>query len=81
VLLDEPAAGLSHEDSIRLARTLRAVAEQTGCTLVTVEHDMEIVRELADRVVVLANGRVLVDGSMDEISRHDEVRNAYLGAV
>ena len=81
VLLDEPAAGLSHEDSIRLARTLRAVAQQTGCTLVTVEHDMEIVRELADRVVVLANGRVLVDGSMDEVSRHDEVRNAYLGAV
>ncbi|MCW2695588.1 MAG: hypothetical protein JWR62_673 [Modestobacter sp.] len=81
VLLDEPAAGLSHEDSIRLARTLRAVAEEAGCTLVAVEHDMEIVRELADRVVVLANGRVLVDGSMDEVARHDEVRSAYLGAV
>ncbi len=81
VLLDEPAAGLSHEDSVRLARTLRAVAENSACTLVTVEHDMEIVRELADRVVVLANGRVLVDGSMDEVSRHDEVRSAYLGAV
>jgi branched-chain amino acid transport system permease protein len=81
VLLDEPAAGLSHEDSIRLARTLRTVAEEAHCTLVTVEHDMEIVRELADRVVVLANGRMLVDGSMDEVSRHDEVRSAYLGAV
>jgi branched-chain amino acid transport system permease protein len=81
VLLDEPAAGLSHEDSIRLARTLRTVAEEAHCTLVTVEHDMEIVRELADRVVVLANGRVLVDGSMDEVARHDEVRSAYLGAV
>jgi branched-chain amino acid transport system permease protein len=81
VLLDEPAAGLSHEDSIRLARTLRTVAEEADCTLVTVEHDMEIVRELADRVVVLANGRVLVDGSMDEVARHDEVRSAYLGAV
>jgi branched-chain amino acid transport system permease protein len=81
VLLDEPAAGLSHEDSIRLARTLRTVAEEADCTLVTGEHDMEIVRELADRVVVLANGRVLVDGSMDEVARHDEVRSAYLGAV
>ncbi|MGN6132090.1 MAG: branched-chain amino acid ABC transporter ATP-binding protein/permease [Nocardioidaceae bacterium] len=81
LLLDEPAAGLSHEDSIRLARTLREVNARSGCTLVTVEHDMEIVRELADRVVVLANGRLLVDGSMDEVVSHSEVRSAYLGAV
>nr|WP_275585496.1 ATP-binding cassette domain-containing protein [Blastococcus saxobsidens] len=79
LLLDEPAAGLSHEDSIELARTLRDVAERTGCSLVAVEHDMEIVREMADRVVVLADGRILVEGSMDEISAHDEVRRAYLG--
>jgi branched-chain amino acid transport system permease protein len=81
LLLDEPAAGLSHEDSIALARTLREVAERTGCTLVAVEHDMEIVRELADRVVVLADGRVLVEGSMEEVSAHDEVRRAYLGVA
>ncbi|MGY1749338.1 branched-chain amino acid ABC transporter ATP-binding protein/permease [Modestobacter sp. SYSU DS0511] len=81
LLLDEPAAGLSHEDSIALARTLRDVAERTGCTLIAVEHDMEIVRELADRVVVLADGRVLVEGSMAEVSAHDEVRRAYLGVA
>jgi branched-chain amino acid transport system permease protein len=81
LLLDEPAAGLSHEDSIALARTLRDVAERTGCTLVAVEHDMEIVRELADRVVVLADGRILVEGSMEEVSAHDEVRRAYLGVA
>ncbi|SFE91133.1 branched-chain amino acid ABC transporter ATP-binding protein/permease [Blastococcus tunisiensis] len=81
LLLDEPAAGLSHEDSVALARTLREVAERTGCTLVAVEHDMEIVRELADRVVVLADGRILVEGSMDEVSAHDEVRRAYLGVA
>lgn len=81
VLLDEPAAGLSHEDSVRLAQTLRNVNQQLGCTLVIVEHDMDIVRQLADRVVVLADGMVLVDGDMDEVSAHADVRNAYLGAV
>lgn len=80
LLLDEPAAGLSHDDSVALARTLRDVAATTGCTLVAVEHDMEIVRDLADRVVVLAGGRILVEGSMDEISAHEDVRRAYLGA-
>ncbi len=80
ILLDEPAAGLSHEESIGLAQRLREVAEQNGCTLVTVEHDMEIVRELADRVIVLANGSLLVDGSMDEVSDNADVRRAYLGA-
>lgn len=81
VLLDEPAAGLSHEDSVRLAQTLRSVNRMLGCTLVIVEHDMEIVRQLADRVVVLADGQVLVDGHMDEVSANADVRNAYLGAV
>jgi ABC-type branched-subunit amino acid transport system ATPase component/ABC-type branched-subunit amino acid transport system permease subunit len=81
LLLDEPAAGLSHQDSIELARGLRQAAEHAGCTLVAVEHDMEIVRELADRVVVLADGRVLVAGTMDQVAAHDEVRRAYLGVT
>ena len=81
VLLDEPAAGLSHEDSTRLAQTLREISRDLGCTLVVVEHDMDIVKQLGDRVVVLAEGRVLVSGDMDTVSRHDEVRAAYIGAV
>jgi branched-chain amino acid transport system permease protein len=81
LLLDEPAAGLSHEDSIRLAQNLRDLAQTSGYTLVIVEHDMEIVRELAHRVVVLANGRLLVDGSMDDVTENEDVRRAYLGAV
>lgn len=79
VLLDEPAAGLSHEDALRLAELLRRVNARLDCTLVVVEHDMEIVRELADRVVVMANGRILTEGSMDEVAAHEEVRSAYLG--
>jgi branched-chain amino acid transport system permease protein len=64
-----------------LAKTLRQLAEVSGYTLVIVEHDMEIVRELADRVVVLANGRLLVDGSMDDVVGNEDVRRAYLGAL
>lgn len=79
ILLDEPAAGLSHEESMSLARRLRSIANQTGCTLLTVEHDMEIVRELAERVVVLVDGAVLVDGTMDEVSANEAVKHAYLG--
>jgi branched-chain amino acid transport system permease protein len=81
VLLDEPAAGLSHEDSARLAHTLRAISRELGCTLVVVEHDMDIVKQLGDRVVVLAEGRVLVSGDMEHVTNHDEVRAAYIGAV
>ncbi|MBB4138529.1 branched-chain amino acid transport system permease protein [Microbacterium invictum] len=81
IILDEPAAGLSHEESVALARLLRRVATETGATLVIIEHDMDIVRELADRVVVLANGRFLAEGTMEEITARDDVKDAYLGVV
>ena len=81
VILDEPAAGLSHEESVALARLLRQVATETGATMVIIEHDMDIVRELADRVVVLAGGRFLAEGTMAEIAARDDVQDAYLGAV
>lgn len=81
VLLDEPAAGLSHEESVRLATMLREINQHMGCTLIVVEHDMDIVKQLGDRVVVLADGRVLVSGTMDEVIEHEDVRKAYIGAV
>jgi branched-chain amino acid transport system permease protein len=79
IILDEPAAGLSHEESVALARLLRRAASDTGATLIVIEHDMDIVRELADRVVVLAEGRFLAEGSMDEIAAREDVKDAYLG--
>ncbi|MFW3168831.1 ATP-binding cassette domain-containing protein [Geodermatophilus sp. CPCC 206100] len=80
LLLDEPAAGLSHDETGALAARIRAVAADRRCGIVVVEHDMELVRQLADRVVVLSRGVVIADGSMDEIVAHDTVRTAYLGA-
>lgn len=81
IVLDEPAAGLSHEESVALARLLREIVAESGATLIVIEHDMEIVRELADRVVVLAGGRFLAEGTLDEISQRDDVKRAYLGAT
>ncbi|MGH3321466.1 MAG: ABC transporter ATP-binding protein, partial [Streptosporangiaceae bacterium] len=80
LLLDEPAAGLSRDEAARLAGTLLDVRERTGCAMVAVEHDMEIVRRLADRVIVLHQGHILSEGSMDDMSADQRVRDAYLGA-
>ncbi|MGY3340551.1 branched-chain amino acid transport system permease protein [Streptomyces filamentosus] len=81
LLLDEPAAGLGPDDARRLTRELREVNRRTGCAMLVVEHDMEIVRELADEVVVLAGGGVLARGPLDAVAADPAVRAAYLGAV
>jgi branched-chain amino acid transport system permease protein len=79
LLLDEPAAGLARHESGALAKTLRNLREQVGCAIVCVEHDMEIVRDLAERVVCLHHGKVISEGTMAEVSANAEVRRAYLG--
>jgi len=77
VMLDEPTAGLNSEDTRRAVALIRQVTE--GRTLVMVEHDMEVVFNLADRVSVIYYGRVLATGTPDEIRTNDEVKRAYLG--
>ncbi len=77
VLLDEPTAGLNSEETRRAVGLIRRVTE--GRTLVMVEHDMEVVFNLADRISVIYYGRVLATGSPDEIRRSEEVKRAYLG--
>jgi branched-chain amino acid transport system permease protein len=79
LLLDEPAAGLARNEARALAKTLRSLRDQVDCAILCVEHDMEIVRDLADRVVCLHFGKVISEGSMDEVSADAEVRRAYLG--
>jgi branched-chain amino acid transport system ATP-binding protein len=77
ILLDEPTAGLNSEDTRRAVGLIRRVTE--GKTLVMVEHDMEVVFNLADRISVIYYGRVLATGPPDEIRASDEVKRAYLG--
>jgi branched-chain amino acid transport system ATP-binding protein len=77
LLLDEPLAGTSHEESARVTETLRSLKAQIP--MILIEHDMEAVFALADRVSVLVYGRVIASGAPDAIRSDPEVRAAYLG--
>ena len=77
LLLDEPMAGMGPEESAALTRLLLGLKGQYGILLV--EHDMDAVFALADRISVLVYGRVVFTGAVDEVRDHPEVRAAYLG--
>ena len=79
LLLDEPAAGLGDGDRVELKRLVRQVAEQFGVLVILVEHDVELVMEVSDRIVVLELGRKLAEGPPAEIRENREVRRSYLG--
>jgi len=80
MLLDEPSSGLDVHETEQLGQALRRVRSDRGIALVLVEHNVEFVLELSDRVTVLDFGRVLVEGTPDEIRRSPEVQAAYFGA-
>ena len=77
MLLDEPMAGLGPDESARMVATLRALKKEVSILLI--EHDMEAVFALADRISVLVYGRVIACGLPAEIRANAEVRQAYLG--
>src|SRR6266446_3307952 len=77
LLLDEPMAGMGPEESARMVGTLRALKQ--SLTILLIEHDMETVFALADRISVLVYGRLIASGAPEEIRANAEVRRAYLG--
>ena len=77
LLLDEPMAGMGPDESERMLNLLQSLRVDT--TLLLVEHDMNAVFRLADRISTLVTGRVIASGTPDDIRRHPEVRRAYLG--
>jgi len=79
LLLDEPSTGLIREEKENLARFLLRVKHDLGMTMLWVEHDMQMVSDLADRVVVLDYGVKIAEGSSEEIKRNSDVISAYLG--
>lgn len=78
VLLDEPTAGVSVEDTRPLVDLIQQLHEK-GLTVVMVEHRMEFVIDVSDRVAVMHEGRLLTSGTPDEVMADDRVRDAYLG--
>jgi branched-chain amino acid transport system ATP-binding protein len=80
LLLDEPAAGLTMEESLALARILRDLASRWGVTVILVEHDMQVVFSICDRISVLHLGNSLAEGTVAEIRADQRVVAAYLGS-
>ena len=80
LLLDEPAAGLNAGEAEEMMAVVRKVAG-AGVTVVLIEHNMRMVMGLAERVLVLVSGRMLVEGTPAEVQRHPDVVAAYLGAA
>lgn len=79
LLLDEPAAGLGGADWQMLAQSLKAAQAELGFGMLLIDHNIEFVRALSNRLVVLATGRVLVEGSPETVLRDPEVGRVYLG--
>jgi branched-chain amino acid transport system ATP-binding protein len=80
LLLDEPMAGMNVEEKQDMCRFILDVNDQFGTTIVLIEHDMGVVMDISDRVVVLDYGKKIGDGTPNEVRANPDVISAYLGA-
>jgi len=81
LLLDEPSAGLNRDEREDLARFILRIKHRLGIPMIWIEHDMQMVADLADRIHVLDYGRTLAEGRPSEVLNHPEVVRAYLGGA
>ena len=81
LLMDEPTAGMSPEETHATVELIEEIAAERGLTIVLVEHDMEVVFRVSDRIAVLNRGRIIAEGTPDEIRANPAVQEAYLGGV
>lgn len=79
LMMDEPAAGLNETEAEELLALIRTLRDKYGCGVLLVEHNMQLVYNLCERVQVLLSGGTLVEGTPKEVWAHDEVHQAYLG--
>jgi branched-chain amino acid transport system ATP-binding protein len=81
LLLDEPTAGMSPVEKQVVVELIRSIVQEFDITCLMIEHDVSVVRSIASRVVVMNKGRTLAEGTPEEISRKEIVRQVYLGEV
>ena len=81
LLLDEPFAGMNHDETMRMVDLVRKVRDERGVTVLLVEHDMPAVMKISDRIVVLNFGEKIAEGTPSEIQNNERVIEAYLGSA
>lgn len=79
LILDEPTAGMAPEETERCIRLIRKLSEELGLTILFCEHDIGLVFEIANRIMVMVRGGTVIQGSGEEVRRNREVQSAYLG--
>jgi branched-chain amino acid transport system ATP-binding protein len=79
LFLDEPTAGMNPVERVKVLENIRRLSKEKQSTFVIIEHDMDIVFALSDRILVLHRGQILADGKPDEIKQNEDVRKVYLG--
>lgn len=81
IFMDEPTAGMSPDETKRTTDLIKSIQEDRNMSVVMIEHDMDLVFELADRIIVLNRGTVIAEGTPNRIRDHPDVQDAYLGGV
>jgi len=79
LLLDEPAAGLNNEERQDMIFWIKDIRDELGVTVIVIEHNMQLVKDISDRVLALNFGEKITEGTVSEVLQHEEVIHAYLG--
>jgi len=79
LLLDEPCSGMNSEEKQDMIFWIKDIQDALGITILLIEHDMKMVMDISNRILVINFGKIVTEGSPEEVQKHPEVLRAYLG--